>query len=78
MTDDDNMYQRLSSAVRVRLVESTTTGERQPPTMAIALSKKWGIRLQIAANTIKVAMQMGIRYSVNPLHCRWRTQKSHL
>jgi hypothetical protein len=72
------MYRRLSSCVRVGLVESTTTGKRQPPTTAIALAKKWGISLETAANNIKVTTQKGVRYSVNALHRRWRTRQSHL
>jgi hypothetical protein len=69
MSDDDSLfYRRLSSAVRVRLSIATTSGERQPPISADDLSKKWGISLKAAVDTIKVTMQRGIRYSVGPLH----------
>jgi hypothetical protein len=69
MSDDDSLfYRRLSSAVRVRLSIATTSGERQPPISADDLSKKWGISLKAAVDTIKVTTQRGIRYSVGPLH----------
>jgi hypothetical protein len=59
------------------LVKSTTTGERQPPTTATTLFKKWGISLETAANIIRVTTKRGVWYSVNPLHCRWRTCQAH-
>jgi hypothetical protein len=57
-------------------------GTRQPPTTANELSKKlskkWGISLKAASNTIKVTTQRGVSYSVNSLHWRWRTRQLHL
>ena len=64
------MVENLKSNVRI---SSTYTNKRHHGTDATLLSRKWGIGLKTAQDTLKSTTQMNIRSAVLPLTRRYRT-----
>ncbi|MGH3624303.1 MAG: hypothetical protein ACRDQ5_21370 [Sciscionella sp.] len=75
---DDNMINSLMEKIMIRDISSAKSKLRKPLVTKEDLSRRWGIGLETATQTLKVTTQKCIRNAVHPLHRRYRTKQQQL
>jgi len=61
-----------------RTIDGVSSGERHSRVDAEMLSRKWGIGLRTANQTLRVTTQFGVRHALHPLKRRYRSGPSSL
>ena len=73
--DVDTFCRSLDRITNVSAARSTTRHTNMTPA---DLSRRWGIGLEAATQTIAVTTQRGLRTAVHPIHKRYRTKNTQL
>ena len=73
-----SLIPKMFSKIPVATIGATMTSAHQSVVTKESLAKRWGIGTQIAAQTLQVTTQKGIRNAVHPIHRRFRTKQVQL
>jgi hypothetical protein len=72
------LNQDMLRRMPMRKIYATESSSRQNVVDKESLAKRWGIGIQVAAQTLQVTTQKGVRNAVHPIHKRFRTKQVQL
>jgi hypothetical protein len=73
-----SLVPEMFSRIPMATISATGTSTHQSAVTKESLAKKWGIGIQVAAETLQVTTQKGIHNAVHPIQRRYRTKQVQL